>query len=170
MAWRTIAAATAALAAGCSTEHAAPAGNAHDETAAAAPAGAPAPADPVQTRYDRTMSGQPLTRPPTPFQLLVTRATFPAGHVITCHKHTWPRYVYLQAGNLRVINFDRRTVYDFSAGDILVESIDQWHQGQVSSQGPATLVAFEQVPPGEGNSTPPPPPPPESPCRPRAAQ
>ena len=155
-----------ALAAGCSTEPAAPA---HNEAAAAAPA--PAPADPIQQRFDRTMTGQPLTRPPTPFQLLVTRATFAAGHVITCHKHTWPRYVYLQQGNLRVINFDTRTVHDFSAGDILVEAIGQWHQGHVSSQGPVTLVAFEQVPPGEGNSTPwPPPPPQESPCRPRAAR
>lgn len=168
MAWKAIAAATAAMAAaGCSTEPAAPANN---QAAAAAPAPAAAPANPIQSRYDQTMSGQPLTRPPTPFQLLVTRATFPAGHVITCHKHAYPRYVYLQAGNLRVVNFDRRTVHDFSAGDILVESIGEWHQGYVSSQGPVTLVAFEQVPPGQNNSTPwPPPPPPESPCRPRAA-
>ena len=168
MALRTFAAAAAtlALAAGCSTEPAAPTDNA---AAATTPTAAAAPADPIQTRYDNTMSGQPLTRPPTPFQLLVTRATFPAGHVITCHKHSYPRYVYLQAGNLRVVNFDRRTVHDFSAGDILVESIDQWHQGYVSSQGPVTLVAFEQVPPGQSNSTPWTPPPPESPCRPRAA-
>ncbi|HEV2818063.1 MAG TPA: hypothetical protein VGW40_12680 [Allosphingosinicella sp.] len=169
MAWKSIAAATAvlAVAAGCSTEPAAPSGN----EAATAPAPAPAPADPIQTRYDRTMSGQPLSRPPTPFQLLVTRATFPSGHLITCHKHSWPRYVYLQAGNLRVTNFDARRVDDFAAGDILVEAIGQWHQGLVTSEGPVTLVAFEQVPPGQTNSTNwPPPPPPENPCRPWAAQ
>jgi quercetin dioxygenase-like cupin family protein len=161
---RMIAAATAALAAGCSAGPAATANNA-TATAASAPAHGP----PVQRRYDNTMSGQPLTRPPTPFELLVTQATFPAGHLITCHKHTWPRYVYLQAGHLRVTNFDARTVYDFSAGDILVESIDQWHQGQVSSEGPVTLVALEQVPRGGTNSTPwPPPPPTENPCRPWA--
>jgi quercetin dioxygenase-like cupin family protein len=164
MAWRMIAAVTATLAAGCSTEPAAPA---HNETAATTPA--PAPADPVETRFDNTMTGQPLTRPPTPFQLLVTQATFAPGHLITCHKHTWPRYVYLQAGHLRVTNFDARRVDDFSAGDILVEAIGQWHQGQVSSDGPVTLVAFEQVPPGQGNSIRwPPPPPTESPCRPWA--
>lgn len=167
MAWRTIAAATAALAAGCSTGPAAPTGNeagneAHNEAAAA-------PADPVQTRYDRTMSGQPLTRPPTPFQLLVTQATFAPGHVITCHRHSWPRYVYLQSGNLRVTNYATRAVYDFTAGQILVESIDQWHEGRVMGDAPVTLVALEQVPPGGTNSTPwPPPPPAENPCRPWA--
>lgn len=166
MAWRMIAAAAAALAAGCSTEHAAPA---HDDARneAGNEAAAAAPADPVQTRYDRTMSGQPLTRPPTPFQLLVTQATFAPGHVITCHKHIWPRYVYLQAGNLRVTNYATRAVYNFSAGQILVESIDQWHEGRVMGPDPVTLVALEQVPPGGGNSTPwPPPPPPDNPCRP----
>jgi quercetin dioxygenase-like cupin family protein len=166
MGWKGIAAASLALAlaAGCSAEPATPARN----EAAAAPTPAPAPANPIQQRFDRTMTGQPLTRPPTPFQLLVTRATYPAGYVITCHKHTWPRYVYLQQGDLRVTNFDTRTVHDFSAGDILVEAIGQWHQGQVSSQGPVTLVAFEQVPPGENNSTPWTPPPPT--CQPRPAR
>ncbi len=170
MAWRMIAAAaTATLAAGCSTEPAAPAGNAHNESAAATPADAPAPADPVQTRYDRTMSGQPLTRPPTPFQLLVTQATFASGHVIACHKHSWPRYVYLQSGNLRVTNYATRAVYNFSAGQILVELIDQWHEGRVMGSDPVTLVAIEQVPPGGTNSTPwPPPPPQENPCQPWA--
>jgi len=165
MAWRMIAAATAALAAGCSSQPTAPANN---QTAAAAPA--PAPAEPVQTRYDETMSGQPLARPPAPYQLLVTQATFAAGHVITCHQHTWPRFVYLQAGHLRVTNFATRREYDFTGPAILVESIGQWHQGQVMGPGPVTLVAFEQVPRGlPSNSTNwPPPPPTENPCRPWA--
>lgn len=168
MAWKMIAAATAALAAGCSTEPAASAHHERNDSAAAAPAAAPA--DPVQTRYDTTMSGQPLNRPPTPFQLLVTQATFAPGHVIACHKHIWPRYVYLQAGNLRVTNYATRAVYNFSAGQILVEPIDQWHEGRVMGPGPVTLVALEQVPPGGSNSTPWAPPPPENPCRPWAAQ
>lgn len=163
MGWKGTAAASLALAlaAGCSTEPAAPADN---QAAAVTPAPAPAPANPIQTRYDRTMSGQPLTRPPTPFQLLVTRAQFPPGHVIACHKHTWPRYVYLQQGNLRVTNYDAHRVDDFAAGDILVEAIGQWHEGLVTSREPVILVAFEQVPPGQSNSTPWAPPPPISPC------
>ena len=146
-----------ALAAGCSTEPAAPA---HNEAAAPAPA----PTNPIPERFDRTMTGQPLTRPPTPFELMVTQAQFPPRHVIACHKHSWPRYVYLQQGNLRVTNYDAGSVHDFSAGQILVEAIDQWHEGLVTSQVPVILVAFEQVPPGQNNSTPWTPPPPISPC------
>jgi quercetin dioxygenase-like cupin family protein len=165
MAWKMLAAVVStALVASCSARHSEPADN---RSGAAAPAPAPAPANPIQTRYDETMSGQKLTRPPTPFQLLVTRASYSRGHVITFHRHSWPRYVYLQAGRLRVTNYDAHQVKEFVAGQILVEAIGQWHQGEVLE--PVTLVAFEQVPPGGENSTPwPPPPPATSPCQPWA--
>lgn len=135
MAWKTIAAAMAAL-------------------VAAAPA---APAAPAQQRFDRTMSGQPLTRPPTPFQLVVTTLRLKPGHVIPCHRHTYPRYVLVQQGNLRVTNHVTGKVYNFSAGQVAVESIGQWHQGLVTSKKLTILVAFEQLPPGGDNSTPCPP-------------
>lgn len=153
MAWKTMAAVSAALVAGCSNQPAEPANN-QTETAAAAPA---EPAAPAQRRYDETMSGQPLTRPPTPFQLAVTQLRLAPGHVIPCHRHTHPRYVYVQQGNLRVTNHDVGKVYDFSTGDVAVESIGQWHEGLVTSTGTTILVAFEQVPPGGDNSTPCPP-------------
>jgi quercetin dioxygenase-like cupin family protein len=159
MAWKTMAAAAAALAAGCSTQPAEPAGN-HAEAATPAPA----PANPIVTRFRQTMSGQPLTRPPEPFELLTTQVTYPTSHVIQCHRHSWPRYVYVQKGRLRVTNYDARQVREATAGTILVEAIGQWHQGDVLEE--VTLVVFEQVPPGAGNSTPPPPPPPPTPCRP----
>ena len=153
MAWKTIAAAAAAAAmvAGCDARPAAPVRN---EAEAAAPA---PPAAPAQQRFDKTMSGQPLTRPPTPFQLAVTQLRLDPGHVIPCHRHTYPRYVYVQQGNLRVTNHDTRKVYEFSTGQVAVESIGQWHEGLVTGKGQTILVAFEQVPPGEGNSTPCPP-------------
>ena len=156
MAWKTIAAAAAAavLVAGCDAGPAAPVGN---EAVAAAPVAPDAPAAPAQQRFDQTMSGQPLTRPPTPFQLAVTQLRLAPGHVIPCHRHTNPRYVYVQQGNLRVTNHDVGKVYEFSTGDVAVESIGQWHEGLVTSTGTTILVAFEQVPPGQDNSTPCPP-------------
>ena len=157
MAWRTIAAAAvAALAAGCGSEPAMPSGN----EAAAPPTAGAEPANPIQRRYDTTITGQPLTRPPTPFQLLVTQVTYPSGHVIECHRHTWPRYVYLRQGSLRVTIRDTGAVHNFSAGDTVVEAIGQWHEGLVTSREPLMLAAFEQVPPGQENSTPCPAPPP----------
>lgn len=156
MAWKmiTAAAAAAALVAGCDAAPSAPAGN---EAAATAPDTPAAPAAPAQQRFDETMSGQPLTRPPTPFQLAVTQLRLDPGHVIPCHRHTFPRYVYVQQGNLRVTNHDNGKVYNFSTGQVAVESIGQWHEGLVTSTGPTILVAFEQVPPGQDNSTPCPP-------------
>src|SRR5215212_6912834 len=113
MAWKTIAvAAAAALVASCSNSPAAPDNN---QAATPAPAAAAAPA---QQRFDATMSGQPLTRPPTPFQLTVTQLRLDPGHVIPCHRHTYPRYVYVQQGNLRVTNHDTGKVYNFSTGQV----------------------------------------------------
>jgi quercetin dioxygenase-like cupin family protein len=111
-------------------------------------------ADPVVTRIDNTMTGQPLSVPPPPLQLVVTVAQFPAGHLIACHRHTWSRYVYLQAGAVRVTNYDAHTVSDFTQGQVLAEAIDQWHDARINSAGPATLIVVDQVPPGGSNSTP----------------
>ena len=156
MAWKTMAAVGAALAAGC--QPAEPANN-RNASAAAAPGPAAAPANPIQRPFAQTMSGQRLIAPPGNFQLVVTRAQFPPRHVLTCHKHLYPRYVFLQQGSLRVHNYATGRDYDFAAGDalesnVLVESTDQWHQGLVTSDVPAVLVAFEQVPAGAGNSVP----------------
>jgi len=152
MAWKTIAAAAAVLVAACDSG---PATQVRNESGSA-PAPAPAPA-PAQQRFDATMSGQPLTRPPTPFQLVVTELRLNPGHVIPCHRHTYPRYVLVQQGNLRVTNHDTGKVYTFSTGEVAVESIGQRHEGLVTGTELTILVAFEQVPPGEGNSTPCPP-------------
>lgn len=153
MAWKTIAAAAAAaLVAGCDAGPAAPDNNQADNQTEVG-----TPAEPAQQRFDETMSGQPLTRPPTPFQLAVTQLRLAPGHVIPCHRHTHPRYVYVQQGNLRVTNHDNGKVYNFSTGDVAVESIGQWHEGLVTSTGTTILVAFEQLPPDESNSTPCPP-------------
>lgn len=152
MIWKIIAAAMAALAAGC-TPYATGAAD-HDQNAAAENRAASAPANPIQRRYDETMSGQRLVPPPPDFQLVVTRAEFQPGHVIPCHKHPHPRYVYLQQGSLRVRNHVTNRDYDFVAGDTAVESVDQWHQGLVTSDVPLILVAMEQVPRGRDNSIP----------------
>jgi len=149
MTWKLIVAAGAALAAACTPEPAAPS-NDQNASATADPA---APANPIERRYDQTMSGQPLALPPAGFQLAVTQAQYPPRYRIPCHKHPYPRYVYIQQGNLRVHNYVTNRDYDFGPGDTAVESIDQWHEGVVTSAGPLILVALEQVPRGDENRT-----------------
>jgi quercetin dioxygenase-like cupin family protein len=166
MAWKTMTALTAVLTAGCFTQPAEPADN-RTGNEAGNRTDVVTPVEPIQTRYTETISGQPLADPPKPFELLVTRATFASGHVISCHRHSWPRYVYIHAGRLRVTNQETRQVKEFTAGEVVVEAIGQWHHGDVLET--VTLVAMEQVPPGRDNSTPwPPPPSAPSACPPRA--
>jgi len=120
------------------------------------------------TSTETTMTGQPLRVPPAPIQLVVTRVDVPANFLIPCHKHPWSRYVYLEAGAVRVTNYTANRVNDFAAGDELVEAIDQWHDARVISPGPARLIVVDQVPqvpPGTVNQIDAPPPP--APCPPR---
>jgi quercetin dioxygenase-like cupin family protein len=129
-----------ALAAGCAKEPAAPGNITKNQI--------------VST--ETTMTGQPLRVPPLsvpqpPLQLIVTRVDAPAGALIACHKHPWSRYVYLESGAVRVTNYDANRTNDFTAGQELVEAIDQWHDARVTSPGPARLIVVDQVPPGTGN-------------------
>lgn len=105
-------------------------------------------------RTETTVTGQPLRVPPAPFQLVVNRVEIPAGGIIPTHKHPWSRYVYVEAGAIRVTNHDAGTVNDFAAGQVIVEAIDQWHEGRVTSATPARLIVFDQVPPGASNLIP----------------
>jgi len=105
-------------------------------------------------RAGTTLTGQPLRVPPAPFELVVNRVEIPAGGIIPAHKHPWSRYVYIEAGAIRVTNHDSGTVSDFAAGQVIVEAIGQWHAGLVLGDAPARLIVFDQVPPGESNSIP----------------
>ena len=102
-------------------------------------------------RTGTTVTGQPLRVPPAPFQLVVNRVEIPAGGIIPTHKHPWSRYVYVEAGAIRVTNHDAGTVSDFAAGQVIVEAIGQWHEGRVIGNAPVRLIVFDQVPPGQTN-------------------
>ncbi|HVQ08448.1 MAG TPA: hypothetical protein VMS43_08425 [Allosphingosinicella sp.] len=157
--WTVTAAATASLlAAGCAKEPAAPGNN------AAAPAAISVPVKQEILRTQTTMTGQPLRVPPAPVQLVVSSVDLPAGFLIACHKHPWSRYVYLETGAVRVTNYDANLTSNFTAGQELVEAIDQWHDARITSAGPARLIVVDQVPPGTNNEVQPPPPPAPSPC------
>jgi quercetin dioxygenase-like cupin family protein len=117
----------------------------------------PACAQPATTpivRTETTTTGQPLRAPPSPFQLVVNRVDLPAGGTIPTHKHPWQRYVYVEAGAIRVVNHDTGTATDFAAGQVIVEAVDQWHEGRVIGDAPARLIVVDQVPPGTSNAIP----------------
>lgn len=119
------------------------------------------PATTPIVRTGTTVTGQPLRAPPSPFQLVVNRVDLPAGGTIPTHRHSWQRYVYVESGAIRVTNHESGTVADFAARQMIVEALDQWHEGRVVGAGPARLIVVDQVPPGASNSIPRTPPPPQ---------
>jgi quercetin dioxygenase-like cupin family protein len=101
-----------------------------------------------------TMAGQPLVLPPSPAQVVATRIFMPANSTIGTHMHFWPRYVYVESGEVRLTLTDSGVTQTFRAGEMIVEPIGKWHSGEVV--GDTILLATEQVPPGRCNTVKPP--------------
>lgn len=106
---------------------------------------------PPLLRSGETMSGQPLFLPRGRVELVASVRELARGGSLPVHKHPWPRYVYVETGRMRVLNHDTGLTREFAAGEVLVEAIDQWHEGHVVGDAPVRLVVFDQVPPGRTN-------------------
>ena len=97
-----------------------------------------------------TASGQPITVPANP-QVIVSTYEIPAGAVPPFHKHPFPRYAYVMAGDLSVVNRDTNETYRYKTGDFIVEVIDQWHMGRNEGKTPVKLLVIDQVESGKSN-------------------
>ncbi|HSV01913.1 MAG TPA: cupin domain-containing protein [Phenylobacterium sp.] len=122
--------------------------------ALAGAAAAQAPPKPVTTTLktlSATSAGQPIVLPPGPVQATVSETTVPPHGQIAPHKHPYPRYVYVLAGRVRVINLVTGQTYELKAGDMSLDPVDQWHKAEALGDGPARLIALDQTPPGVSN-------------------
>lgn len=97
-----------------------------------------------------TASGQPIAVPADP-QLIVSIYEIPPGAVLPVHKHPFPRYAYVLAGDLSVINKDTNQTNRYKTGDFIVEVIGQWHLGRNDGKVPVRLLVMDQVEPGKSN-------------------
>jgi quercetin dioxygenase-like cupin family protein len=105
----------------------------------------------VLERTTTTATGQSLRLPQGPVEVVVSRTEIPAGGVLPMHKHPWPRYAYVESGRLRV-HWERAGITrEFGPGDVVVEAIDEWHEGAALGETPVALIVFDQVPPGAAN-------------------
>jgi quercetin dioxygenase-like cupin family protein len=98
-----------------------------------------------------TMTGQKLRLPQGEVALTASRTELPPGGRLPLHKHPWPRFVYIEQGEMEVVNIDAGITRRFQAGEVIVEAIDQWHEGRVIGDRPARVIAFDQAPPGANN-------------------
>jgi quercetin dioxygenase-like cupin family protein len=115
------------------------------------PATAPGPTVTVVNRTDRTITGQPFAVPDGPLEVVFSVAEIAVGGALPMHKHPWPRFAYVESGQLRVHYEEAGLVRVFGPGEAVVEAIDQWHEGEVVGDAPVRLIVVDQVPPGRSN-------------------
>ena len=115
--------------------------------ATAATAQVPPPAGAPVT-IDATLTGQPLRAPAGDLRVTVTQTVLPPGGRLAAHKHPYPRVVNLLAGRLRVTNLDTGQVRELTAGDWVVDAVDQWHEAVALGDEPARVLTVDQAPPG----------------------
>lgn len=103
-------------------------------------------------KTDRTISGGKISLPQGDVEVVVSRYEIAPGATLPVHKHPYPRYAYVISGELRVANKDTGTTSTFKAGDFVVESINQWHNGTNIGSKPLKLLVIDQVKKGENNT------------------
>lgn len=111
----------------------------------------PGPQTTILSRGTTTISGQPLTLPDVPFEVVISRTEIPAGGVLPMHRHPWPRYAIVEQGRLRVRYEEAGLTREFGPGEAVIEAIGQWHEGQVVGTEPVRLLIIDHVPRGETN-------------------
>ena len=99
-----------------------------------------------------TASGQPITLPQGNAEVIVSTFDIAPGATLPVHKHPFPRYAYVLAGDLRVTNTETNKSDDYKTGDFIVEMIGQWHRGTNIGATPVKLIVIDQVEKGASNT------------------
>ena len=87
-----------------------------------------------------TTAGQPICLP----QGAILEV--PAGAVLSAHIQPSPSYGYVLSGTLRVTEVESGKVSDFTTGDFVAESADQWHVDTNPGDGPLKFLVIDQAP------------------------
>jgi quercetin dioxygenase-like cupin family protein len=103
-------------------------------------------------RSTKTASGQQITLPSGPVELIVSEYVIAPGAVLPVHRHPYERYAFVEAGTLRVTNTQTGAAMVYHPGDVVVEQIDTWHSGENIGPDVVRLKVIDQVPPGKSNT------------------
>lgn len=97
---------------------------------------------------EQTMSGQPIRAAAGDLRITVGQTVIAAGAGLPPHKHPYPRLVQVLAGRLRVTNLDTGQVRELTAGEWVVDAVEQWHSAEALGGEPVRLMTIDQAPPG----------------------
>ena len=115
--------------------------------ATVASAGSPATVETV-LRSSTTIADQPISLPQGPVEVTASIFTIEPGASLPIHRHPFPRYGYVLAGELTVSNSETGKSTTFREGEFIIESVAQWHRGANTGASPLKLLVIDQAPPG----------------------
>ena len=93
-----------------------------------------------------TASGQPIRLPAGDVRIVLSTYMIPAGAKLPVHKHPHPRLALVQEGTIAVTNVDTNQTAHYGPGDMVVESVDQWHFGVNTGDSPVRLLVLDELP------------------------
>ena len=93
----------------------------------------------------QTTAGQSIEVPAHP-KLEISRLTIAPGKGLPVHKHPYPRYAYIEKGEIDVTLVEEKRTLHFRAGDAFAEAIGNWHYGVNPGKTPVTLIVIDQTP------------------------
>ena len=99
----------------------------------------------------QTISGQAIMPPAKVLQVTATLSELKPGESTPVHKHPYLRYDYVLEGRIQVTNFTTGKVDIVSAGQFVVDPVDQWHQGKAMDGKRVRLLIIDQAPVGKSN-------------------
>ncbi|QWW72587.1 cupin domain-containing protein [Rhizobium sp. WYJ-E13] len=103
-------------------------------------------------RFATTMSDQPIVLPTGSVEVAASLYTIPPGLELPVHRHKYPRYGYVLAGELTVTNEVTNKSKTFRKGEFVTEAVQQWHKGKSSGETTLELLVIDQAPAGTNNT------------------
>ncbi|MEM9780937.1 MAG: cupin domain-containing protein [Pseudomonadota bacterium] len=101
----------------------------------------------------KTVSGQPISYPAGTAEITGAIVTLEPGQRTGWHRHDVPLFAYVLEGEL-TIDYGDAGVHVFSAGDAFVEAMGTDHNGMISGQTSARVLAVFAGAEGTPNTVP----------------
>jgi quercetin dioxygenase-like cupin family protein len=101
---------------------------------------------------EQTWSQQPIRFPSHDGSVVAALYDVAPGAVLPVHKHPFPRLGYVLSGTLKVTDLDTGQSKTWKAGEFIVESLDQWHEGASIGQTPLRLLVIDLIENGAKNT------------------
>ena len=99
-----------------------------------------------------TAAGQPIVLPTQDARVVASQYDIPPGASLPVHKHPFPRYAYVAAGELRVTDAETGKSTDYKTGDFIIEMVGRWHQGANLGTEAVKLIVIDLVEGDVGNT------------------